>query len=155
MDYTGAAVGWGEVGGRKGLRGVGCRGYRGGMITGIHTLVYSDDPEATRAFFRDVLEWDFIETSPGWLIFHTGPSEGGVHPRTWPGQDTPAEKRHEISLVCDDLDATIDDLRSRGAEFDDEIWEREYGRGLDLLVPGMGALMIYQPSYAPAWTERT
>jgi predicted enzyme related to lactoylglutathione lyase len=125
------------------------------MITGIHTLVYSDDPPGTRAFFRDVLRWDFIETSPGWLIFHTGPSEGGVHPRTWSGQPAPAVQRHEISLTCDDLDATIAELRSRGAEFVGEIWEREYGRGLDMVVPGMDPLMIYQPSYAPAWEGRS
>ena len=78
-----------------------------------------------------------------------------VHPRTWPGQATPVDRRHEISLTCDDLDATIADLRSRGAEFDGDIWEREYGRGLNMLVPGMDPLMIYQPSYVPAWGARS
>ncbi|WP_314503024.1 VOC family protein [uncultured Microbacterium sp.] len=125
------------------------------MITGIHTLVYSDDPPATRAFFRDVIGWDFIETSPGWLIFATGPSEGGVHPRTWPGQESPSEQRHEVSLMCDDLDSTLEVLRERGAQFDGEPWEREYGRGLDIAVPGIGRLMLYQPAYAPAWTAAT
>ncbi len=125
------------------------------MITGIHTLVYSDDPPATRAFFRDVIGWDFIETSPGWLIFASGPSEGGVHPRTWPGQDEPHTQRDEISLLCDDLDATLAQLRERGAEFDSDIWEREYGRGLNISVPGLGPVMLYQPSYAPAWKSAT
>lgn len=120
------------------------------MITGIHTIVYSDDPPATRAFFRDVIGWSFIETSPGWLIFATGPSEGGVHPRTWPGQEEPYGQRHEISLTCDDLDAMIHALRDHGAETG-EVWERSYGRGLDVQVPGIGAVMIYEPSYAPAW----
>ena len=27
------------------------------MITSIHTLIYSDDANATRAFLRDVLGW--------------------------------------------------------------------------------------------------
>ncbi|WJL94892.1 VOC family protein [Microbacterium sp. ET2] len=122
------------------------------MITGIHTIVYSDDPPATRAFFRDAIGWDFIETSPGWLIFASGPSEGGVHPLTWPGQEKPYGQRHEISLICDDLDATLTELQARGVSFDaSTVWEREYGRGLDIPVPGIGALMLYQPSYAPAW----
>ena len=31
------------------------------MITAVHTLIYSDDAPATRAFFRDVLGWPFVE----------------------------------------------------------------------------------------------
>ncbi len=120
------------------------------MITGIHTLVYSDDPPATRAYFRDVLGWPFIETSPGWLIFSTGPSEGGVHPRTWPGSDEPYEQRHELSFVCDDLDATMAELAERGAIFAD-VTEWSFGRGTQLKVPGMGDIMLYQPSYELAW----
>ncbi|UYN83742.1 MAG: VOC family protein [Microcella sp.] len=121
------------------------------MITGIHTVLYSDDPPATRAFFRDVIEWSFIEPAPGWLIFASGPSEQGIHPRTWKGQDEPYDQRHEISLLCDDLDATLAQLRANGAEFDDEIWQQNYGRGLNLHVPGVGPVMLYEPNYAPAW----
>ncbi len=121
------------------------------MITGSHTLLYSDDPAATRAFFRDVLELSFIETSPGWLIFATGPSELGAHPRTWPGRDEPVAQRHVVSLTCDDLDATMAALAARGARFAGEVWEQEYGRGIEVEVPGMEPLTIYQPSYAPAW----
>lgn len=124
------------------------------MITGLHTLVYSDDPEATRAFFRDVIGWSYIETSPGWLIFSSGPSEGGVHPLAWPGQEVPAERHHELSVMCDDLDATMAELAERGATFVGEVWEQEYGRGISIEVPGIDPLMIYQPSYDPAWTVR-
>ena len=30
------------------------------MITSIHTLIYSDDVNATRAFLRDVLGWKYV-----------------------------------------------------------------------------------------------
>jgi len=52
------------------------------MITSIHTLIYSDDPKATRAFFRDVLGWKYVaeDFDKDWLIFKSGPSELGVHP---------------------------------------------------------------------------
>jgi catechol 2,3-dioxygenase-like lactoylglutathione lyase family enzyme len=50
------------------------------MINAVHTMVYADDAEAARAFFRDVLRWAHIDAHDGWLIFKTGPSELGVHP---------------------------------------------------------------------------
>ena len=50
------------------------------MITALHDLVYADDAEAARAFFRDVLGWPHVDVHDGWLIFRTGPSELGVHP---------------------------------------------------------------------------
>ncbi|RZT62358.1 hypothetical protein EV140_0881 [Microcella alkaliphila] len=38
-----------------------------------------------------------------------------------------------------------------GATIDEEIWDREYGRRLSIPVPGIGRVMLYEPSYAPAW----
>lgn len=122
------------------------------MITGLHTIVYSDDPPATRAFFRDVVRWPYIEPSAGWLIFSSGPSEGGVHPRTWAGQDEPYDQRHELSFLCDDLDATMAELAERGATFSGEVDERSYGRCVDLVVPGLEPVLLYQPHYPPAWS---
>ena len=51
------------------------------MITSIHNLIYSDDAQATRAFLRDVLGWEYVAEDFGndWLIFKSGPSEMGVH----------------------------------------------------------------------------
>ena len=51
------------------------------MITSIHNLIYSDDAQATRAFLRDVLGWEYVAEEFGndWLIFKSGPSEMGVH----------------------------------------------------------------------------
>jgi catechol 2,3-dioxygenase-like lactoylglutathione lyase family enzyme len=50
------------------------------MITSIHTLIYSDDPNATRAFLRDVLGWKYVteDWDNDWLIFKSGPSEMGA-----------------------------------------------------------------------------
>jgi len=137
---------------RAGLRACAGVAYRAHMITGIHTLVYSDDPEATRGYFRDVLGLPFIETSPGWLIFDTGPSEGGVHPRTWPGRDVPYPQRTEITLMCDDLDDALARIGAAGAESPTAIEEREYGRCVHLPVPGLEPMLLLEPSYAPAWS---
>ncbi len=117
------------------------------MIAAVHTLVYADDPEAARAFFRDVLQWPHIDTGGGWLIFKTGPSELGVHPTSGEGWST--GMHHEISLVCDDLDSTITELTAKGAEFIGEIRDEGFGRAIQVKVPGAGPVLVYEPRYAP------
>ncbi|MBF6075667.1 VOC family protein [Nocardia beijingensis] len=114
------------------------------MITAVHTLVYADDPDAARAFFRDVLGLPNLDAGDGWLLFATGPSELGVHP-------TDAPPRHEISLMCDDLERTMTDLAARGARFEGEIAERGFGRCVDLRVPGAGTMLLYQPRHPLAY----
>lgn len=86
------------------------------VITAVHTLVYAHDADAARAFFRDVLRWPHVDAHDGWLVFRTGPSELGVHPTS----DAP---QHQISLMCDDLEQTMADLRAKGAEFAGEVSE--------------------------------
>ena len=76
------------------------------MILACHTLVYSDDADATRAFFRDVLGFANVDAGTGddnWLIFRTGPSELGVHPTS--GEGFSAPRHHAISFIVDDLDS--------------------------------------------------
>lgn len=127
-------------------------------ITAVHTLIYSDDAAATRAFLKDVLQWPF-QGGPGedpadWLIFGTGPSEMGVHPASgeWEGTAFSSPTHHEIALMCDDLDATVAELRGRGAEFAGEAQEMGWGRGIHVHVPGADDMLIYQPHHPVAYT---
>lgn len=118
------------------------------MISGFHSILYSDDPEATRAFLRDVLRWPHADAGDGWLIFRTPPSEVGVHPTTGPdGERWGTVPRHEVSLMCDDIEATIAELRSRGAEVSDQVVDQGYGLVTDLTIPGAGTVHLYQPRY--------
>ena len=129
------------------------------MITAVHTLVYSDDPAATRAFFKDVLQWPFVSDEGGstdpadWLIFGTGPSELGVHPTSGEheGQQWTSPRHHAIAVMCDDLDATVAELRGRGAEIS-ATREMGFGRGAQLAVPGADDMMLYQPLHPVAYT---
>jgi catechol 2,3-dioxygenase-like lactoylglutathione lyase family enzyme len=118
------------------------------MINGLHVLVYADDAGAARAFFRDVLGWPNVDAHGGWLIFKTGPSELGVHP-TSGGEDPnwSTETRHEITLMCDDIDKTVAELAAKGAVFTDEIREASFGRTITLDVPGAGEMLLYQPTH--------
>jgi catechol 2,3-dioxygenase-like lactoylglutathione lyase family enzyme len=119
------------------------------MITALHTLVYAQDPEAARAFFRDVLQLPGADTGGGWLIFSTGPSELGVHPSSWEheGRSGSTDQRFDVSLMCDDLVATMEELRGRGAEFDGDVTEQDWGDTVQLKVPGAGTMLLYQPRY--------
>jgi catechol 2,3-dioxygenase-like lactoylglutathione lyase family enzyme len=120
------------------------RPYCGVMLTGMHVLVYAEDPEAARAFFRDVLEWPNVDAHDGWLIFGTGPSELGVHPL----EGGPLQ--HQISLMCDDIDGTVAELSSRGAHFSGDIEAASFGRTITMRVPGGGEMLVYEPRHPTA-----
>jgi catechol 2,3-dioxygenase-like lactoylglutathione lyase family enzyme len=121
------------------------------MITALHTLVYADDPEAARTFFRDVLQFPGVDTGGGWLIFKTGPSELGVHPASWEheGQSGGTDQAFDLSLMCDDLEATMDELAARGAQFEGEVEQVSWGSTIRLHVPGARPITLYQPRYEP------
>lgn len=121
------------------------------MITALHSLIYAEDPEAARAFFRDVLQFPAADTGGGWIIFATGPSELAVHPSSWEheGRSGSTDQRFDVSLMCDDLHATMDELRGRGAEFEGDVVEQSWGLAVQLKVPGAGSITLYQPRYDP------
>ena len=85
-------------------------------IIGMHALMYSKKDEATRRFFRDVLGFPSVDAGRGWLIFEMPPSELAIHP-------TEGEEYHELYLMCDDIDATVAELRRRGVTIVTEPFE--------------------------------
>ena len=125
------------------------------MITSIHTLIYSDDANATRAFLRDVLGWKYVaeDFDNDWLIFKSGPSEMGVHPThsEWEGQTYDYPRHHSIALMCDDIEATVGELRAKGAQFRGPIEQLEYGRVIMMIVPGADDIQVYQPTHKLAY----
>lgn len=126
------------------------------MITSVHTMIYSDDPAATRAFLRDVLAWPHVEhtdSEPGWLIFKAGPAEMGVHPTSgvWEGKPYSSPLHHSISLMCDDIEATVADLRAKGAEFTGDVEDAGFGLTIMMILPAAGQIMLYQPMHPLAY----
>ena len=118
------------------------------MISGFHTLVYSHDAEATRAFFRDVLHWPSVDAGDGWLIFKTAPSELGVHPTSSDGSHAPPTvPLHQASLMCDDIEATVDELRAQGVTFTSDVIDEGFCLVTHLEVPGAGTMQLYQPRH--------
>jgi len=115
-------------------------------------MVYADDADAARAFFRDVLGWAHVDAHGGWLIFRTGPSELGVHP-TSGDHDGPwrTSQHHEITLMCDNLTETVAELEARGADFTRGIRDDGYAMTTALKVPGAGEMMLYEPKHPTAF----
>ncbi len=127
------------------------------MITGTHAIIYAQDAEQTRAFFRDVLELANIDVHDGWLIFKLPPAELGIHPTGGSGGDQqgPTSGQHELYLMCDDVEATVADLQAKGVEFTGPIENQGFGRLTHLRVPGGGEIGLYQPRHATAYDLET
>ena len=125
------------------------------MITSLHTLIYSDDANATRAFLRHVLGWKCVaeEFDKDWLIFKSGPSELGVHPThsEWEGKSYDAPRHHLLALMCDDIDKTVAELQAKGAQFRGPIEQHVYGRVIMMQVPGADDIQLYQPTHKLAY----
>ena len=90
------------------------------MITGMHAIVFSPDAEKVRAFFADVLNLRSVDAGGGWLIFALPPAELAVHPADGDGH-------HELYLMCDDIHATLAELRAKGVEVAREVSDQGWG----------------------------
>jgi catechol 2,3-dioxygenase-like lactoylglutathione lyase family enzyme len=112
------------------------------MIRGIHGLLYSSDPDATRSFFRTKLRLPGGDIGGGWWIFDFKEGDLGVHPV----DDAADAGGHDVSFYCDDLKAVVKDLQSRDVTVD-EIADRGYGYVTHLTVPGGIRVQLYQPKY--------
>ncbi|HEY6292156.1 MAG TPA: VOC family protein [Terriglobia bacterium] len=119
------------------------------MINAAHVVTYTKDAGADRAFFRDVLGFPSVDAGHGWLIFALPPAELGIHPTSedrGPTGDA-LKGRHQLYLMCDDVSATIEDLKSEGVEFTQPIQEAGFGLLTALRLPGGSELYLYQPKH--------
>ena len=114
-------------------------------IIGTHALLYTTEPDAVRAIFRDVLGFDFVDVGHDWLIFALPPAELGVHPGEGLSFDNGV--RHQLSLMCDDITSTIEELRGKGIEFRGEPENQGWGITTTIVLPGGLYLMLYQPRH--------
>jgi len=110
------------------------------MINGTHVVIYSKDPEADRAFFRDILKFPAVDAGHGWLIFALPTAESAFHP-------TEANCSHELYLMCDNLKSEMKDLRAKGVVCT-EVVEARWGSITMLRLPGGGEIGLYAPKHA-------
>jgi predicted enzyme related to lactoylglutathione lyase len=117
------------------------------MITGVHALIYTKDADGVRAFFRDVLGLSSVNAGDDWLIFALPPAELGVHP-------SDDKDQHELYLMCDDVKATMAELKKKGVEFTRKVTDEGWGLVTSIRLPGGGALGLYQPKHPTAIETR-
>ena len=116
------------------------------MITGVHILIYSKDPVADRAFFRDVLKYPYVEhpeSGDSWLIFKLPPAEIGVHP-------VMTTEQHRMHFMCDDINANVAELQQQGVEITSPIEDAGYGLVTAIRLPGGGEIGLYEPKHPVA-----
>jgi predicted enzyme related to lactoylglutathione lyase len=110
------------------------------MITGVHAVIFTSDAERDRAFFRDVLELPSVDAGGGWLIFALPPAELAAHPADEGGG-------HELYLMCDDVHATVAELKAKGVDVAGSISDEGFGLVTAIRLPGGGELGLYQPKH--------
>lgn len=109
------------------------------MITGVHTIIYSKNAEADKAFFRDILKLSNVDVGDGWLIFGLPPSELAVHP-------SDDNQKHEIYLMCDDINVFVQSMEEHKVHCG-EIQDQGWGLLVGLTLPGGGKIGVYQPRH--------
>jgi hypothetical protein len=115
------------------------------MITGVHTMFYSDQADELRAFLRDKIGLHATDVGQGWLIFDVPDAEMGCHPAD-PAKGAPSGTPN-ISFYCDDIQKTVADMKAKGVEFTAEVEDHGYGLVTHFKVPGNFTVQLYQPRY--------
>jgi catechol 2,3-dioxygenase-like lactoylglutathione lyase family enzyme len=110
------------------------------VITGVHAVIFTQDADRARAFFRDVLGFSAVDAGGGWLIFALPPAELAAHPAE-------NSSSHELYLMCDDVQATVDQLQAEGVEFTRPVTDEGFGLVTALQIPGGGELGLYEPRH--------
>ena len=110
------------------------------MITGAHSIIYSADAEADKAFFKDVLKFPNVDVGHGWLIFGLPPSEIAIHPSEENGP-------HEFYLLCDDINIFVEEMSAQGV-ICSHVTHQRWGSVTQLTLPGGGKLGVYEPKHA-------
>ena len=110
------------------------------MISGVHAVIFTKDATGLRGFLRDTLGFSSVDAGGGWLIFALPPAELAAHP-------TDAEGRQELYFMCDDVEATVEELKGKGVEFTRPITDEGFGLTTAMAVPGGGELRLYEPRH--------
>jgi predicted enzyme related to lactoylglutathione lyase len=114
------------------------------MFIGAHVVLYTSDPEADRAFIRDVLRFRGVDAGEGWLIFKLPPAEAAVHPTEGP-------PKHELYLICQDIQAELESLAARGVTISHPVREMSWGLWSSIKLPSGAELSLYQPRHPTAF----
>jgi hypothetical protein len=109
------------------------------LIIGAHSIIYSQNPEADRAFLRDVLVLSHVDAGEGWLIFGLPPAELAVHPSA-------KNNVKEFYFICEDIQVFIAEMINKGVSCT-PVQSLSWGNLTHITLPGGGELGVYQPRH--------
>lgn len=109
-------------------------------IIGAHSILYSKDAEADRAFLRDVLQFPNVDVGHGWLIFGLPPAEIAIHP----GEQGESQ---EFYFMVDDVKSFIAVMAAKGRSCT-PVSEQRWGSLTTLTLPSGASVGVYQPKHA-------
>ena len=109
------------------------------MIIGAHSVIYSKNSEADRAFLRDVVGLPHVDAGEGWLIFGLPPAEVAVHP-------SDKNDVHEFYLLSDDVASFVTAMKERNVACG-PVQTQRWGLLTEVTLPGGGRLGVYQPRH--------
>jgi hypothetical protein len=121
-------------------------------ITGAHLLLYSESPEADRAFFRDVLSFPAVDAGGGWLIFALPPAEVGIHPSDGERRQLHGGRQllgSVLYLMCDNLPALVQSLEAKGVTCS-PVEEEDWGIKTTIQLPSGSEIGLYQATHPTA-----
>ena len=117
------------------------------MISGAHTIIYSADADADRAFFRDILGLTHVDVGGGWLIFGLPPAEVAVHP-------SEKNDEHELYFICDDVEAFVAGMKAKNIACG-PVRNQGWGLLTEVTLPGGGTVGVYEPRHARPAASKT
>jgi len=117
------------------------------MINGTHVVIYTKNAEADRAFFRNVLKFPSVDAGHGWLIFALPEAEAAFH-------DAESNGPHELFFMCDDIRATLNDLKAKNVEVS-HVSEQRWGKLASFTLPGGGKVGVYEPKHPTPAQRKT
>src|SRR5947199_9834941 len=111
-------------------------------MPGLLVLSSTKRPQDLPPVLLGVFVWRPVYVHDCCLIFALPPAALGVHP-----SETPA---HELSIMCDDLQATIAELAAKGVEFEGTPEAGGFGTFVTMVLPGGVRMLLYEPRHATA-----
>jgi catechol 2,3-dioxygenase-like lactoylglutathione lyase family enzyme len=115
-------------------------------------LLYSDNPEADRAFFRDILGFPAVDAGGGWLIFALSPAEVGIHPSDGERRQLHGGRQllgSVLYLMCDDRSALVKSLQAKGVNCS-PVEEEDWGTKTTIRSLSGGEVGLDQPTHPTA-----
>jgi uncharacterized protein len=111
-----------------------------------HTFDYVElaapDLAAAKQFYAAALDWSFTDYGPAYSGIQRPGGEGeigGLNPERPAGPGLPL-----VVLYSDDLDATLESVRTAGATIDEEPFEFPGGRRFHFTDPAGNSLAVWQ-----------